>query len=109
VETTNDCQYLAVNNLQIVSEPILNETMDRLLKIGETTFEVQNTDSGLYIANSLTPRFSFDFYFDPDEGPLFELLCADEKAIITRKNIMTFYSEVEHLEKFLTAAKRLKI
>jgi len=60
VETSNDCHDMSVCGLHVVSDPLTDIAIDRLLTVGNTTFEVQQTSSGLYVANSLTPRFSLD-------------------------------------------------
>jgi len=46
-----------------------------------------------------------DFYYDPYKGPLYDWTCADEKTITMENSLKAFYLEIEHLEKFLIAAK----
>lgn len=60
IETANDCNELSVCGLKVVSDPLSSAVIDRLIHIGSHSFEVERTDSGLYLASSLTPRFALN-------------------------------------------------
>ena len=57
IQTTNDCHDLSVCGLQVVSGPLSEQVVDRLLNLGNHCFVVERSKNGLYVASSLTPRF----------------------------------------------------
>ena len=58
IETVNDCSELGVCGIQVVSESVAEPMLNRLVNIGNTTFEVSKSSSGIYVASSLTKRFA---------------------------------------------------
>ena len=57
VESMNDCCELGVNECHVISDVLADRVADQLVDIGNTTFEVRKTNSGVYIASSIVPEF----------------------------------------------------
>lgn len=58
LQSTNNCNQLSVSGVQVISDPLVGAAIDKLITVGSTTFEVQRTKSGLYVASSLVPKFA---------------------------------------------------
>lgn len=58
IESVNDCQELSVCGLKVVSPPMTETIVNQLIKVGNTTFDVRRTESGIYLASSLVPEFA---------------------------------------------------
>ncbi len=58
VYTTNDCDALETYGVTVLSDHVGDTVADKLIQINNHSFTVEKTKSGIYIASSLTPRFS---------------------------------------------------
>ena len=67
VQTSNDCNELRVCGLKVVSNRLPDAIIDRLISVGNESFEVTPTASGLFVAS----RFSPPFAATPQDFPRF--------------------------------------
>ncbi|MBI3876549.1 MAG: hypothetical protein HY300_11480 [Verrucomicrobia bacterium] len=58
VHSTNDCNELAVCGLQVISDPLVDHTIQELVGAGSHSFVVEETTSGIYIVSRLAPTFA---------------------------------------------------
>lgn len=81
VSSTNDCYDLATVGLEVVSNPLSEAAIDKLLSVGSDTYTVEKLSSGIYIASRFTTPFKANLHFPKFEPPT--LTKPDFKPIVT--------------------------
>ena len=57
VRTCNDCHDLGVCGVRVLSDPLSDEAIERVVGLGRHSFVVRRASSGIYIASRLGPQY----------------------------------------------------
>ncbi|MBN1971556.1 MAG: hypothetical protein JW870_19485 [Candidatus Delongbacteria bacterium] len=57
IETTNSCNDLGVCGVKVVAENLAEAAFDKIVKVGNDSFTVEKTKSGIYVASRYVPKF----------------------------------------------------
>jgi len=60
IRSINDCADLAIHGLKVTSDVMASSIAAQLLEVGSSTFVVERTKSGVYIASDVTKAFQVD-------------------------------------------------
>lgn len=60
IETTNSCNELSVSNLKVLSDPLSDAVSESLLRIGNESFRVSKSSSGIYVASNSLSDYQFN-------------------------------------------------
>ncbi len=59
VETTNNCNELSVSGLKLLSDPLSDAVAESLIRIGNESFKVSKSSSGIYVASNSLSDYHF--------------------------------------------------